>query len=142
MKRCTQLAVMMGLGTSLLAGAALAQGSSRPPTGMTGPPSGMGSGGMGSGGMGSGGMGSGGMGGMRSPMSGPSGGMSMAPGAGGGAGDAGAISNVQSETTLSSSTTEFSDEGALPNTGGAPWLMVLAGSLTAGGAFLLRRKLA
>ncbi len=127
MKKRTQLVVMMGLSTSMLAGAALAQGS----PGMGGSSGMPGSGG---------GAGMSGMSSSGGPSGMPGGGMSMSPGGSAAGGDAGSISNV--ETTETNTSTSFDDTGALPNTGGEPWMMLLAGSLTAGGAFFLRRKLA
>lgn len=77
------------------------------------------------------------------------------------AGDAGAITNSQTETTTTTSTTggiapaastdvvdgDASMEGTdgttqLANTGGEPLMFVLAGLSLAGGAMLLRRKVA
>lgn len=65
-----------------------------------------------------------------------------APGAPGQAGDPNAISNVDAVSTTTT-TTQFvqDDVETLPNTGGAPLLMALAGSALASGAFFLRRRL-
>ena len=67
-----------------------------------------------------------------------------APGAPGGTADTGAVTN--DTTTVTVTETDTAAVGAnetttMPNTGGAPLLMALAGSLTAGSALLLRRKL-
>jgi LPXTG-motif cell wall-anchored protein len=120
MKRQASLVTVLGASSALLVGLAqvgLAQGG--PPPGMGGPPPGMG---------------------------GPPPGFQGGPGgaSGGAAGDAGAITNT---TTTTSETATFddgafaSDTQTLPNTGGAPLLMALAGGLTAAGAFCLRRKI-
>jgi LPXTG-motif cell wall-anchored protein len=69
----------------------------------------------------------------------PSGPTSGAPG---GTTDAGAISNTTTTTTVTATDSAFVDDTAtLPDTGGAPLLMALAGTMVAGGAFFLRRKL-
>jgi LPXTG-motif cell wall-anchored protein len=64
-------------------------------------------------------------------------------GQGGAAGDAGSITNTTTTetTTLEGDAAFASDTETLPNTGGAPLLMALAGGLTAAGAFCLRRKI-
>lgn len=71
-----------------------------------------------------------------------SGGGSAAGGAGSGLGS---VSNESVETTTVTTTgTEFDSVDAttpLPNTGGEPLLMAMFGSLIAGSALLLRRKL-
>jgi hypothetical protein len=122
MKRQASLVTVLGASSALLVGLAqvgLAQSGPppgwTPPTGAGGPPSGF--------------------------QGGPPSGFQ---GQGGGTGEAGAISN----TTTTTETTSFegdaafaSDTGTLPNTGGAPLLMALAGGLTAAGAFCLRRKI-
>jgi len=62
---------------------------------------------------------------------------------------AGGAATVTNENTFASTSTTTSDSGldygvetsALPKTGGEPLLLTLLGSLTAGGALLLRRKL-
>jgi LPXTG-motif cell wall-anchored protein len=75
------------------------------------------------------------------PPSGPPAGFTPPSGGPGGTTDAGAISNTTTTTTVTDS--EFAtDTATLPDTGGAPLLMALAGSMAAGGAFFLRRKLA
>ncbi len=70
-------------------------------------------------------------------------------GAGGAAGGGASVSNTETaggaggetaDVTATTTTTETT-ETTMANTGGEPWLMALAGSLTAGSALLLRRKL-
>jgi hypothetical protein len=129
MKRQASLVTVLGASSALLVGlaqAGLAQSGSVPggmPPGMSGPPPGMG-------------------GPPPGFQGGPPGGFQGGPG--GAAGDTGAISN----TSTTTETTTFEGDGAfasdtetLPNTGGAPLLMALAGGLTAAGAFCLRRKI-
>ena len=75
---------------------------------------------------------------------GPPAGDPAAGGAPGGTADTGAVTN--DTTTVTVTETDTAAVGAdetttMPNTGGAPLLMALAGSLTAGSALLLRRKL-
>lgn len=60
-------------------------------------------------------------------------------GASGGATDAGAVSSSSTTTDTTLTTTTTPDTP--PNTGGEPLLMSLFGSLTAGSALFLRRKL-
>jgi hypothetical protein len=71
-----------------------------------------------------------------------------APGAPGGTTDTGAVTNATDTTTVTVTDTDpavaavgAEETSTMPNTGGAPLLMALAGSLTAGSALLLRRKL-
>ena len=116
MTRRTQFASLLAVGSALLvSGIAQAQ----PPAGAPGgPPPGMGAPG--------------------DPAAGG------APGAPGGTADTGAVTN--DTTTVTVTETDTAAVGAdetttMPNTGGAPLLMALAGSLTAGSALLLRRKL-
>lgn len=124
MKRQASLVTVLGASSALLVGLAqvgLAQ--SGPPQGFGGPPPGF--------------------------QGGPPPGMQGGPpsgfqGQGGATGDAGAITNTSTTTTDTSTFTEgdfASDTETLPNTGGAPLLMALAGGLTAAGAFCLRRKI-
>ena len=117
MKRRTQFVTLLGVGSALLmSSAAHAQGY--PGGGSSSIP--------GSGGGYPGGSGS-------YPGSGGSGGAS------GGASDAGSVSSssTTTDTTMSTTTTPTTP----PNTGGEPLLMSLFGSLTAGSALFLRRKL-
>ncbi len=80
------------------------------------------------------------------PPPGYSGPPTGAPGAPG-TGDA-ALSNVTNETVTTTTTTTDVDPLAatdvtaepLPNTGGEPLLMSMLGTMMAGGAFMLRRK--
>ena len=113
MKRQASLVTVLGASSALLVGLAqVGLAQGGPPPGMGGPPPGF--------------------------QGGPGG------ASGGAAGDAGAITNT---TTTTSETATFddgafaSDTQTLPNTGGAPLLMALAGGLTAAGAFCLRRKI-
>ena len=74
----------------------------------------------------------------------PGGAPGAAPGGAPGApADTGVVTNtdtlIQQQSTSSGPMLE--EDSTLPNTGGAPWLMALAGSATAGSALLLRRKL-
>jgi LPXTG-motif cell wall-anchored protein len=61
-----------------------------------------------------------------------------------GASDIGAVSN-ETTTTTTTTTTDVDPYAAtaepLPNTGGEPLLLSMLGSMVAGGAFFLRRKI-
>ena len=124
MKRQASLVTVLGASSALLVGlaqAGLAQPPGAMPPGAGGPPPGF------QGGPPPGFQGQGGPG-----------------GPGGANGEVGAITNTTT-TTTDSTTIEgdfaASDTETLPNTGGAPLLMALAGGLTAAGAFCLRRKI-
>ncbi|HEX8236042.1 MAG TPA: hypothetical protein VF600_08805 [Abditibacteriaceae bacterium] len=126
MKRQASLVTVLGASSALLVGLAqvgLAQGG--PPPGAGGPPPGF-----------QGGPPPGFQGGPPSGFQGGPGGPS-----GGAAGDAGAITNTTTTDTTTVEGDFASDTETLPNTGGAPLLMALAGSMTAAGAFCLRRKI-
>lgn len=71
-----------------------------------------------------------------------SGGSSSYPGSSsGGGGGANDLGSVSSSSTTTDVTTQTSDTKTVPNTGGEPLLMTLFGSLTAGSALMLRRKI-
>lgn len=118
MKRRTQFVTLLGLGSALLiSSAAHAQGY----PGGGGYPGGSSTSGGGSATMGS----------------------SSTTGGAGGANGAGAVSNTSlnsSTDTTTATTTDTAVPSTPPNTGGEPLLMSLLGSLTAGSALLLRRK--
>lgn len=125
MKRQASLVTVLGASSALLVGLAqvgMAQPPGGPPPGVGGPPPGF--------------------------QGGPPPGFQGGPpsgfqGQGGAAGDPGSITNTTTtETTTFEGDAAFaSDTETLPNTGGAPLLMALAGGLTAAGAFCLRRKI-
>jgi hypothetical protein len=133
MKRQANLVTVLGASSALLIGLAQAGlTQSGPPTAFSGSgaPAGF-------------------QGGSASGASGPPAGFQPGPpagfqgGSGGAAGDAGAITNTTTTdtTTFEGDAAFASDTETLPNTGGAPLLMALAGGLTAAGAFCLRRKI-
>ncbi len=121
MKRQASLVTVLGASSALLVGLAqvgMAQPPGGPPPGVGGPPPGF--------------------------QGGPPPGFQGGSGAPSGAnGEVGSISNTTTtETTTFEGDAAFaSDTETLPNTGGAPLLMALAGGLTAAGAFCLRRKI-
>jgi LPXTG-motif cell wall-anchored protein len=111
MTRKSGLSWICGLGAALLMTTA-AHAQGQPPYGAGGPPPGF--------------------------QGGPPGGV---PGAAGQTADSNAISTTAT-TVTSTETTEFVDDAStLPNTGGQPLLMALAGSMLAGSAFFLRRRM-
>jgi LPXTG-motif cell wall-anchored protein len=69
------------------------------------------------------------------------------PGASGGASTAGTVDSSTTTTTTTTIDAPVGDVGfetasePLPNTGGAPLALTMLGSLMAGGAFMLRRKI-
>ena len=71
----------------------------------------------------------------------PGGSSSMGSSSGsGGATGAGAVNNASFNSTSDTTTASTASPSTPPNTGGEPLLMSLLGSLTAGSALLLRRK--
>src|SRR3712207_3336072 len=121
MTRRTQLTSLLGLGSVLLLSSAVLAQPGAGPAGMRpggGPPAG---------------------------APGAPGAPAGAPGAPAAAGETGVVSNETTTTTTTTTDVDAAglpiEDPTLPNTGGAPWLMALAGTATAAGGLLLRRKL-
>lgn len=72
---------------------------------------------------------------------GSSGGSSYPGGGGGTTGGASDMGSVDSSAVTTTDTTVTTDTTTIPNTGGEPLLMTLLGSMVAGSALMLRRKL-